>query len=61
MFIAELTVTMARDSKLAGLGLVGLLFVAGAILFFFPEPATSGIGVMLIIAAVIIWVIQRFL
>ncbi|WP_433634057.1 hypothetical protein [Halomicrococcus sp. NG-SE-24] len=52
---------MARDSKLAGLGLVGLLLVAGGILFFFPEPATSGIGVMLIIAAVVIWVIQRFL
>lgn len=52
---------MVRNSNLAGLGLVGLLLLAGIILFIFPEPATSGIGVMLIIVAVIIWVIQRFL
>ncbi|WP_227377133.1 hypothetical protein [Haladaptatus halobius] len=53
--------TMVRNSNIAGLGLVGLLLIAGIILFVFPEPATSGIGVMLIIAAVIVWAVQRFL
>lgn len=48
-------------SNVAGLGLVGLLLLVGVILFFFPEPVSSGLGVTLIVAAVVVWVIQQFL
>lgn len=45
----------------AGLGLVGLLLVVGIVLFLFPEPATSGLGVALIVIAIIVWIVQEVL
>lgn len=36
-------------------GLIGLLLVAGVILFFFPEPFTSTVGIALIALGVIAW------
>lgn len=49
------------NGSMAGLGLVGLLLIAGIILFIFPEPATSGLGITLIVIAIIVWVVQEFL
>ena len=37
-------------------GLIALLLVTGVILFFFPEPFTSTIGIALIALGVIAWV-----
>ncbi|MFC6824899.1 hypothetical protein [Halopelagius fulvigenes] len=34
---------------------VGELIVIGALLFFFPEPTTSIIGIALIATAVVVW------
>lgn len=48
-------------NDLGGLGLVGLLLLIGLILFLFPEPATSGLGVTIIVIALIVWAVSRFL
>lgn len=37
-----------------GVGLLGLLVIVGLILLVFPEPATSGIGVLLLVIALIL-------
>lgn len=37
-------------------GLITLLLVAGVILFLFPEPITTSIGIILLAAGVILWV-----
>lgn len=34
---------------------VGELIIIGALLFFFPEPTTSLIGIALILTAAIVW------
>lgn len=39
-------------------GLIGLLLVAGVVLFFFPEPATTAIGIGLIAVGVVAWIID---
>ena len=39
-------------------GLIGLLLVAGVVLFFFPEPATSAIGIGLITVGALAWIID---
>ena len=39
-------------------GLIGLLLIAGIVLFFFPEPTTSVIGIALIGIAVVAWIID---
>ncbi|WP_435180103.1 hypothetical protein [Halorussus sp. AFM4] len=39
-------------------GLIGLLLIAGVILFFFPEPFTSTIGIALIALGVIAWIVD---
>ena len=36
-------------------GLVALLLISGVILFVFPEPATSMLGIALIVLGVIAW------
>ncbi|NHN57651.1 MULTISPECIES: hypothetical protein [Halorussus] len=36
-------------------GLIGLLLVAGVVLFFFPEPFTSTVGIALIALGIIAW------
>ena len=37
-------------------GLIGLLLVTGVVLFFFPEPFTSTVGIALIALGVIAWI-----
>ena len=39
-------------------GLIGLVLIAGVVLFLFPEPATSGLGVLLIAIGVVAWLID---
>lgn len=39
-------------------GLITLLLVGGVILFLFPEPATSAIGVLLIGVGLIAWIVD---
>ncbi|MFB6139792.1 MAG: hypothetical protein ABEJ26_05085 [Halosimplex sp.] len=39
-------------------GLITLLIVAGAILFVFPEPATSGLGVILLAVGILAWALD---
>ena len=40
-------------------GLITLLIVGGAILFLFPEPATSGLGILLMGLGVLLWLVDR--
>jgi hypothetical protein len=42
---------------LGGVGLAGLLIIVGLILFIFPEPATSGLGVILMLIGVLLWLL----
>jgi len=46
------------DDSLLGEGLAGLLLLAGIALFLFPEPATSGIGILLIATGVAVWLLD---
>lgn len=39
-------------------GLITLLLVAGVVLFLFPEPATSALGIVLLAVGVIAWVVD---
>jgi hypothetical protein len=39
-------------------GLVGTLLVVGLAMFLFPEPASSGIGVALMLIGAAIWVLD---
>ena len=39
-------------------GAIGLLLIAGVVLFFFPEPFTSAVGMFLIGTAVVAWIID---
>lgn len=48
-------------ARMGGMSLIGLLLIVGIILFFFPEPITSGLGVALIVAAALLWVAQQVL
>ncbi|USZ67995.1 hypothetical protein NGM10_14835 [Halorussus salilacus] len=41
-------------------GAIGALIVAGVVLFVVPEPATTGLGTLLIVAGVVGWVVNRF-
>lgn len=47
------------DSWWSG-GLISLLLIGGVILFLFPEPATSGIGMLLVGAGLILWGTNEF-
>lgn len=39
-------------------GLIGLLLVVGVVLFLFPEPATSALGIGLIAVGVLAWLVD---
>ena len=39
-------------------GLIGLLLVVGVVLFVFPEPSTSALGILLIVTGVLAWIIE---
>ena len=47
---------MAR-SRLPNLGGVSLLIIIGLVLFVFPEPATSGVGLLLLLVAFVRWLL----
>jgi hypothetical protein len=49
------------DGGWLDVGLIGLALIVGVILFLFPEPITSTIGVALIVAAVIAWIVDALL
>ncbi len=42
-------------------GLAALLIVIGVILFFFPEPTTSIIGIILIVIGALVWLADYFI
>lgn len=44
------------DDGWLGIGLAGTLLLTGVILFLFPEPATSMLGIGLIVAGLVVWV-----
>jgi hypothetical protein len=48
-------------AQIGGGGLVGILLIIGIVLFFFPEPVTSGLGIALVVAAGLLWVVQEAL
>ena len=39
-------------------GIITFLIVGGAILFVFPEPATSGVGILMIGAGLLLWLVD---
>lgn len=39
-------------------GLITLLLLVGVVLFVFPEPATSGLGIALIATAAFLWLLD---
>ncbi|MFC7044430.1 hypothetical protein ACFQH6_02525 [Halobacteriaceae archaeon GCM10025711] len=45
------------STNVAGVGLGGLLVIAGIVLFVIPEPVTSGLGVLLVLAGVLAWLL----
>ena len=49
------------DGSWLGEGVIGLLLVAGVVLFFFPEPTTSMIGIALVSIAVVAWIVDWIL
>lgn len=42
-------------------GLISLLIIAGVVLFFFPEPATSMLGIVLILIGAVAWLVDALL
>ncbi|RDI72602.1 DUF308 domain-containing protein [Halopelagius longus] len=48
------------DADSPGAGTAALLILAGVILFVFPEPVTSMAGVVLIVAGILLWGVERF-
>lgn len=47
---------MARRS-LRGGGMASLLIIVGVVLAVIPEPATSGLGLALIVLGVLLWLL----
>lgn len=39
-------------------GIAALLILVGVVLFFFPEPATSAVGIALISVGVVVWIVD---
>jgi hypothetical protein len=44
------------DGSFLGESLAWLLFLSGLALFLFPEPATSTLGVGLMVASIVVWI-----
>lgn len=55
------TGTDSGDGELWEVGLVGGLLLVGGVLFFFPEPATSAVGIGLIAIGVLVWAVEALL
>lgn len=47
---------MAR-SRTPAIGGASLLIVIGIVLFVFPEPATSGVGLLLLLVGLVLWIL----
>lgn len=56
--VARDEVTTGSDESWLDDGLVGLLLVVGVVLFVFPEPSTSALGILLIVTGILMWGIQ---
>lgn len=39
-------------------GLITLLLVVGVVLFLFPEPATSALGIFLVVTGAVLWLVD---
>lgn len=52
------TVTHFRN-KYSKPGSAALLIIIGAILFVIPEPLTSGLGVIMVLAGIALWFADR--
>lgn len=50
--------TETEDESWFDQGLITLLVVVGALLFLFPEPATSAVGIVLLGVGIIAWAID---
>lgn len=48
--------TFADDDR-GRIGLLGLLVVVGIVLLVFPEPVTSGIGGVVLVAALLLYLL----
>jgi hypothetical protein len=46
----------AEDDGWLGEGIAGTLLLVGVVLFLFPEPATSALGIGLVTLGVLVWV-----
>ena len=49
------------DEGILGESLALLLFVVGLVLFLFPEPGTSTLGLVLMVAALFVWAADAIL
>lgn len=47
------------DDGWLGAGLATALILAGVLMFLFPEPATSFVGIVLIAAGLAVWVVSE--
>lgn len=57
--VGEYDETSTDDDGWLGEGVAGILLLVGVVLFFFPEPATSALGIGLIVLGVIAWVAEE--
>lgn len=46
------------DDSWLGIGLASILLIVGALLFLFPEPGTSLLGIGLMVAGLVVWAIS---
>ncbi|RDI70069.1 hypothetical protein [Halopelagius longus] len=50
-----------ENGSLVDEGLITLFLITGAILFLIPEPATSAVGVLLLFAGAVAWLVDWML
>lgn len=48
-------------SNRGSIGWIGLVLLLGVVLFLFPEPVTSGLGITILLVALAIWVVSEVL
>lgn len=54
----ETPATDRDDETWVDEGLISLLIIAGAVLLLFPEPTTSFVGVLLLLAGAVLWILD---
>lgn len=57
----EETDTDNSDESHWGEGIFSLLLIAGVILFIFPEPITSFVGILLLLTGAVGWLISKLI